>query len=176
MGLRYDSLDASVRKQMVIELERDISDASIYISPRLTDSGVGEWPKLLREACELHDDSWIAVELRRRGLLRTEEQRRKPKGGTTMAKVPATAPDTLAEGEFNRLYCRGLCVLVGDGEVEVYRGKDVENPRPDSEAKIGKRLVASELLADLRVSKGGLDPTLGLPPGPNSGLTVRRPR
>lgn len=93
------------------------------------------------------------------------------------AKVPVTAPDTLAEGEFNRFYVRGLCLRAiekGIPEMEVYRGKPVRQPRPESKAMIGKRISAQILLEDLRQSPG-VEPALGLPPGPNSGLTVRLP-
>lgn len=176
MGIRYENLDAEVRAAMVRELERDQDNGTLYLSPRLTDTGVREWSQILREAAESHDDTWLAATLRSRGLMRAQEQRRKPKGGFTMAKVPHTAPDTLAEGEFNRLYARGLCVHVlesGGTEVEVYRGKAVQNPRPESEKMIGRRLLAQKLLDDLRRSQG-VEPALGLPPGPNSGLTVRR--
>lgn len=106
----------------------------------------------------------------------TTEQRRKPKGGFTTARVPFNAHETLAEGEFNRFYARGLCACVlaeGGSEVEVYRGKIVTSPRPESEAMIGQHLSAQQLLEDLRTAQG-VEPALGLPPGPNSGLTVRR--
>ncbi|MGH3041645.1 MAG: hypothetical protein ACRDNG_07905 [Gaiellaceae bacterium] len=82
----------------------------------------------------------------------------------------------MAEGEFNRFYARGLCadvVASGGTEVQVYRGKDVQNPRSESQAMIGRRLPAQSLLDDLRTSQG-VEPALGLPPGPNSGLTIRR--
>lgn len=161
---------------MVRELERDQQNGTLYISPRLTADGAQAWPQILREAMERHEDDWIAQTLRKRGFMRTEEQRAKPKGGFTTAKVPHTAPDTLAEGEFNRFYARGLCVHVlnsGGTEVEVYRGKEVANPRPESEAMIGRRLPAQQLLEDLRNSPG-VEPALGLPPGPNSGLTIRQ--
>lgn len=176
MSIRYESLDEAVRSAMVRELESDVANGTLYISPRLTEAGKEAWPQLLRQAAEKYDDSWLASELCSRGFIRTTEQRRKPKGGYTMAKVPHTAPDTLAEGEFNRLYSRGLCAEVlasGGTEVEVYRGKEVQNPRPESEAMIGRRLSAQNLLEDLRTSQG-VEPALGLPPGPNSGLTVRR--
>lgn len=176
MSIRHESLDEAVRSAMVRELERDQAAGTLYISPRLTEAGAQAWPEILREAFESHDDSWVAATLRSRGLMRTQEQRRKPKGGFTTAQVPHTAPDTLAEGEFNRFYARGLCAHVvdsGGGEVEVYRGKDVQNPRSESEAMIGRRLPAQSLLDDLRTAQG-VEPALGLPPGPNSGLTVRR--
>jgi hypothetical protein len=98
-------------------------------------------------------------------------------GGFTWATVPATAPETLAEGEFNRFYARGLCArALQDGitQVEVYRGKLVNQPRRGSQAMLGQRIDAESLLADLR-SAQGVEPALGLPPGPNSGLTVRLP-
>ena len=179
MSIHYENLDAAVRNAMIQELESDLSKGRLYVSPRLTDAGTQAWPEVLREAFKEHDDTWIATTLRSRSLLRTHEQRRKPKGGGfTTAQVPHTAADTLAEGEFNRFYARGLCanVVASDGtEVEVYRGKQVENPRPESEAMIGQRLPAQQLLDDLRTSQG-VEPALGLPPGPNSGLTVRRVR
>ncbi|OGJ93686.1 MAG: hypothetical protein A2487_02530 [Candidatus Raymondbacteria bacterium RifOxyC12_full_50_8] len=175
MSIHYQSLDTAVRGFMIRELEHDIA-GTLYASPRLTETGIQTWPQILREAFEQHDDNWIASTLRSRSLMRTEEQRRKPKGGFTVAKVPYTAPDTLAEGEFNRFYARGLCadvIAAGGTEVEVYRGKEVQNPRPESQAMIGKRLQAQKLLDDLRTSPG-METALGLPPGPNSGLTVRR--
>lgn len=176
MSIRYDSLDRSVRDAMIQELQLDISSGSLYVSQRLSDEGAQAWPQILREAFETYDDGWIAATLRSRTLLREYEQRRKPKGGFTTAQVPYTAADTLAEGEFNRFYARGLCASVlasGGTDVEVYRGKEVQNPRPESEAMIGQRLPARQLLEDLRVSQG-VEPALGLPRGPNSGLTVRR--
>ena len=176
MSIQYDSLDSDVRSAMLAELDLDESAQSLYLSPRLTEAGAAAWPEILREAFTSHDDSWIASTLRARGLLRSQEQRRKPKGGFTTAQVPHTAPDTLAEGEFNRFYARGLCTSVvasGGAEVEVYRGKAVQNPRSASEEMVGRRVQAGALLDDLRQSPG-VEPALGLPPGPNSGLTVRR--
>ena len=176
MSIFYESLDTAVRGYMIQELERELANGTLYISPRLTEIGVKTWAEILREAFEQHDDVWIASILRSRGLMRIEEQRRKPKGGFTIAQVPYTAPDTLAEGEFNRFYVRGLCVQViasGKTDVEVYRGKEDQNPRLESEAMIGRHFSAQMLLDDLRNSQG-VEPALGLPPGPNSGLTVRR--
>lgn len=176
MSIHQESLDAGVRGLMAREFERDQGNGTLYISPRLTTDGAQAWPQILREAMERHNDEWLASTLRDRGYIKAEEQRAKPKGGFTTAKVPHTAPDTLAEGEFNRFYARGLCahVLESSGrEVEVYRGKEVSNPRPESEAMIGRRLPAQQLLEDLRNSPG-VEPALGLPPGPNSGLTIRR--
>jgi hypothetical protein len=176
MGIRHDSLDEAVRQLMVRELESDQGSGTLYLSPRLTQHGAQAWPQLLREAMERHEDEWLASSLREHNYLNAKEQRAKRTGGFTTVSVPYTAADTLAEGEFNRFYARALCAHVlefGGTEVEVYRGKAVSSPRPDSEAMIGRRLPARQLLDDLRKSPG-VESALGLPPGPNSGLSVRR--
>lgn len=177
MALDYQNLDDATRQLMLSELELDLSHGTLYISPRLNEAGVQNYESLLREAILRHDDEWLAAELRSRDYINTNEERPIPQGGLATTKVPATAPDTLAEGEFNRFYVRGLCSRAlneGIPEVVVYRGKQVQQPRPASEAMIGKRIPAMNLLLDLRQSPG-VEPALGLPPGPDSGLTVRLP-
>ena len=176
MGIRYDSLDEEVRTYMVQELESDLSRNGLYVSLRLTPEAAKQWPSILREAVLHHDDSWLAETLRASGALAAFEERHGQSGTVTTARIPFTAPDTLAEGEFNRFYARGLCAQVlaaGGTEVEVYRGKEVQPPRPESQAMIGKHLLAVALLDDLRRSIG-VDTAMRLPSGPNSGLTVRR--
>jgi hypothetical protein len=172
----YENLDKNIREYMLQELENDILKDALYISKRLTPEGEKKWPEILREAFKNYDDKWIAENLRSNCLMHQDEFRYKANGQQIIVKVPDNAPDTLAEGEFNRFYIRGLCVYIisiGDTEVEVYRGKEVSIPRESSERKIGKRLQAKLLLEDLRNSQG-IEPALGLPSGPNSGLTVRR--
>ena len=162
---------------MLNEVDSDISKETLYVSPRLNEQGAKNYPLLLKDAIQNYNDDWLANELRHRGYMSAFEQRRKPKGGFTTAQVPITAPDTLAEGEFNRFYARGLCLRAIEDkipEVEVYRGKQVSQPRPESEAMIGKRISASALLEDIRQSPG-VEPALDLPPGPNSGLSIRLP-
>ncbi len=108
MSIQYPNLDTDVRKFMLHELEMDEANKKLYISRRLTEQGASNWPSMLREAIENHDDGWLASELRSRSLLRAQEEKRKPKGGFTVAKIPITAPDTLAEGEFNRFYAQWI--------------------------------------------------------------------
>ncbi len=177
MGIYYENFDAQTRQFMIEELEIDMSGGTLYISPRLNDTGRENWANILREAIQNHNDIWLANQLRVRNYMNAQEQKRTRSGGTTIARVPVTAPDTLAEGEFNRFYARGLCaraIANGTTEVEVYRGKDVQQPRPESQLMIGRRINVNSLLNDLRNSQG-VEPALGLPPGPNSGLTVRLP-
>lgn len=111
------------------------------------------------------------------GYMNTHETKKTKTGKVINARVPVNALETLAEGEFNRYYARGLCVRAiaeGIDEVIVYRGKDVQNPRIESQYKIGQRVKAKDLLEDLRRSLG-VEPALGIPPGPNSGLTICLP-
>ena len=170
MALHYANLDESTRSFMLSEVDLDLSHEKLYMSPRLDELGEQNYVFLLKEAIKHHDDAWLAQQLRSRGYMKDYEQR-----GFKRVKVPVNAPDILSEGKFNRYYARGLCVRVieeGMSQVEVYRGKSVSQPRPESEAMLGKKLSAEVLLKDLRESIG-IGTVLGLPPGPNSGLTVR---
>lgn len=170
--MNYEHLDARTRQYMIKEVDLDISRGALYISPRLNPQGLEKYQSLLTEAIQSHEDAWFADQLRRTNCMKITEKRR-----SSTVKVPITAPETLAEGEFNRFYMRALCVrAIEDGisEVVVCRGKEVSQPRSESEAMIGKRKLAKILLEDIRKSPG-VEPALGLPPGPNSGLTVRLP-
>ena len=76
MAIRYESLDAGVRRFMVQELEMDLADSCLYVSPRLTDEGQRDWASLLREAIENHDDAWLADTIRSRSYMPTHEEQR----------------------------------------------------------------------------------------------------
>lgn len=175
MPLHYENLDEWTRQFILEELQSDASEGVLYMSPRLNPSGQQDFERLLTEAVGEHDDAWLAEQLRYGDYFNSTLQRHNQRGTTTQ-RMPSSAPDTLAEGELNRFYIRGVCRLAledGIEEVEVYRGKVSSRPRLESEAMIGRRLPANVLLEDLRLSTGA-EPALGFP-GPNSGLTVRLP-
>jgi hypothetical protein len=176
LALNLADLDAQTRSLMLEEMDRDAKAQQLYVSPRLSATGARDYPHLLIAAARDHDDAWLAAEIRKLGRLNPTEQRKARSGfGTTTAKVPITAADTLAEGEFNRFYMRGVCrraIAVGQANVTIYRAKQVANPRADSVQKEGQPMSAQALLDDLRV-RIGIDTVLGLPPGPNSGLSVK---
>ena len=120
-----------------------------------------------------YDDEWLANQLRRPGMMNSH-QTRNTKSGPIQVKVPFNAPDTLAEGEFNRFYIRALCLrAIDDASVRlvVYRAKSVAQPRPESEAAIGRTMDTHALLADLRANVGW--ETVLKIGQPNSGLTVK---
>jgi len=162
MALELDHLDAVTRPHMLNEVNRDIDNKTLYRSRRLTSVGHTEYPGLLKEAVSTHDDDWLAHKIRENGLLvfqETSSNKGKP---------------YLAQGEFNRFYIRGLCLRAIDEGIEslvICRVKQVTNPRPESQAKIGREINPTILLNDLRTNIG-VDTALGLPAGPNSGLSV----
>ena len=176
MALNLINLDAVTRKYMLDKIESDERAGRLYISSRLSNRGASDYPALLKAAATAADDSFLANELRAPGRLNPTEPRN-TKNGVTWAKVPITAPETMAEGEFNRFYARGLCrraIDEGKPKVRVYRAKQVMNPRSLSEALLGQLFEAEKLLEDLRVHIG-TDTSLGLPDGPNSGLSICLP-
>lgn len=171
MGLDYQNLNPATRQEMAAEVERDIATASLYISPRLTSQGVLQWPDLILSAAKTGTDDGLTQELSTNGLMKSHEESHR-NGKPYTKKVPVTAASTLAQGEFNRFYLRGLASrgLRENRDIEIYRGRFSSVPRPESQTLVGQRLAAGPLLQDLRTHTG-VDSALGLPPGPNSGLT-----
>jgi hypothetical protein len=178
MALYFENLDDRTRQLMLDEMEYDIANNQLHISPFLSGQGERDYANLLREALQSGNDETLAQSLREhRRILRTLP-RRNPAGGYSIAATAENAAEVLAESEFNRYYIRGLARrAIEDGiqELVVYRAKPVRNPRPESEARVETSLSPQELLEDLRSHPGDQRPTLGVPSGPNSGLSVRLP-
>lgn len=165
----FKDLDAAVREHMESEFNLDLSSGNLYLGPRLTPAGVAAWPNLLLEAIHTGNEQQLTSALGAVGgpYLHAVES-------ATGKKTPRNAAAVLAESEFNRFYIRAVCQrsLVLGRPVEVYRARSSSSPDAASEQKIGARPDASELLADLR-SSTGIATALGLPPHPNSGLSIR---
>ncbi len=178
MALYLENLDDRTRELMLEEMEYDIAHNELHISPFLSGQGQHDYPRLLQEAIQSGTDASLAESLRaHRRILRTLP-RRQNKGGYTIAATPENAADILAESEFNRFYIRGLARRAIEDDIPelvVYRAKQAQNPRPESEARIETSLSPQEILADLRAHPGDEPPKLGVPAGPNSGLSVHLP-
>jgi hypothetical protein len=158
-------------------MDYDIAHNELHISPFLSGQGQRDYANLLREALQSGNDETLAQNLRAHRRLIKTLPRRKPKGGFAIAATPENAAEVLSESEFNRYYIRALARrAIEDGipELVVYRAKQVNSPRPESEALIETTLAPEDLLADLR-SHPGESTSLGVPSGPNSGLSVRLP-
>jgi hypothetical protein len=177
MPLYLANLDARTRRLMLEELDYDISQNHLYISPYLSGQGVMDYPNLMRQAIKTGNDATLAASLLRLRRLERSYNRRKPGGGYSIASVPANAAEVVAESEFNRYYIRALARrAMEDGipELVIIRAKPVAEPRRESEALVESVIDPESLLTDLRTHPGE-KPELGIPAGPGSGLSVRLP-
>jgi hypothetical protein len=177
MALYLENLDDRTRRLMLDELEYDLEHHQLHISPFLSGQGQHDYVHLIRDAIQNGDDQTLAQSLRAQRRIIRAQPRRKPSGGFTIAGTPENAADVLAESEFNRFYIRALARrAIEDGlpELVVYRAKAVRSPRPGSEALVETTVAPQEILDDLRAHPGEF-PALGVPGGPNSGLSVRLP-
>ena len=178
MALLYYNLDDRTRQLMLEEMDYDISKNQLHISPFLSGQGQRDYPNLLREAMQSGTDETLAESLRaHRRIFKALPRHNKQKGGYAIAAVPKNAADIVAEGEFNRFYIRALARrAIEDGipELVIYRAKKVVRPRAESETLVETAIPAQDLLDDLRAHPDQ-PPTLGVPSGPNSGLSVRLP-
>ena len=178
MSLYLPDLDERTRALMLEEVDYDTARQQLHISPYLSGQGQHDYESLLREAIESGDEATLAARLREHRRIARTGHRRKPDGGYTIVTVPHNAAETIAESEFNRYYIRALCLrALEDGikELVVYRAKAARDPRPESEELLEGTVDPAALLQDLRDHTGDVPPQLGIPGGPNSGVSVRLP-
>jgi hypothetical protein len=175
--LNLVNLDQRTRALMLEEVDHDLQNGTMYVSPRLSNTGLQNYVALLNEAFHAFDAAWLAEQLRNLGRMRRTEQKVNPRGGYVTARISSQAAEGLADDEFNRFYIRALCRRAIADDIPalvVYRARPVKHPRPTSEKKVGNLVDPRELLDGLR-ARPGMRPAMGLPPGPNSGLSVRLP-
>jgi hypothetical protein len=103
------------------------------------------------------------------GALKGSEVRAMPADGYTVAHVPHSAEETLADGEFNPYYMAALCrKAIAEGKkVVVYRAKHGATTRPESDALVGTTYDPATLVAELRTNLGHMLTK------PNSGLSLQ---
>ncbi len=173
MKFNFTNLDEQTRKLMLDEINLDINNNQLYFSKRFNATGIQLYADILQKSVTSGDEEHLAISLKQNGCFKDKEERR-TKSGVTLVKVPETAHQTLAESEFNRFYIRALCLraITNGQQLIIYRARHSDNPRIESEMMINKTIDPNKLLADLRQNIG-VDTALGLPPGPNSGLTVK---
>ena len=76
MALQLIHLDQRTRRLMSEELDQDIAEKRLYLSPRLSERGRIDWPSLLREAIDNGDEQSLAQALRNNGRINPTEHRR----------------------------------------------------------------------------------------------------
>ncbi|HHO52770.1 MAG TPA: hypothetical protein ENK18_18315 [Deltaproteobacteria bacterium] len=169
MTLNPEGPDARTRLYMLDELQRDLDARELYLSPLLTPSGQLDWPVLLQFALLEGGPAQLAEQLRRRHRLEH-----------LVAPDPPRLRDgaqLLAEGEFNRFYCRGICRRALDerhARVEVYQAREANRVRIADSQLLGSQLDARWLLSELRKSPDVSEAQV--PGDPAAGLSVRLPQ
>ena len=146
----------------------------IYFSPRLTEEGVDRYSKFLQNALSYGTKEWLAEKLREAHVIKDHEKLLNPLGGIREVKVPASAPDILAEGEFSRYYLRAVCrqaIKEGIIHLEIISNSPSDTISDKEKAKIGRIVNPKDLLDDLR-QNSYVNTRFGIP-SPKSGLTVR---
>lgn len=170
----FPDLNDEIRALMLDELEQDLANGRLYVGVRLNEDGVHVWPDALADAIRTGDEQTLAATLGLPGgtFIRAVEPDPRKRG--VSKSVRSDAAVLLAQGEFNRFYIRAVCRAAVDRgeEVEVYRARYSANPSPETEARVGQRLDPQPVLDDLRVSQG-IEPALGIPSHPGSGMSVR---
>jgi hypothetical protein len=172
----FENLDSKTREFMILAIEVAEKTNNIYYSTRFNSNGSQKWVPLLKEAAKQYNEHWLAYQLEANVLMKDFEGAQTPSGGYTIKHVPHTAAETMAEGQFNRFYILGLCKRAnaeGITHLEIYRAKNVSEPRPESQALIGTKLSIAEIESQLKVTNNSFKSPLVKP---NSGLTVRIPK
>lgn len=169
MKFSFKNLDKTTRQIMIQEFTKDYKSNNWYISPRLTEKGIEEFPKLLLTAFESGDEETLTNSIKHMTHLKRTEKRKTAKG-IIDAKVPSNANKLLAEGEFNRYYMIALCIRAIDEnkQIKVYRGRTSSTVRANSEELIGKYLDPQTTLKTLK-NTNDRDNHI---PEPNSGITL----
>lgn len=173
MNFNFENLDDNTSTLMLAEIKSDIDNGKLYYSKRFNKNGHNLYSQLLLDAVSNGDEQTLSNALKASNCF-AEKEERNAKNGKVYVNVPENAYQVLAESEFNRFYIRALSLraIESGRSLTIYRARHSDNPRSESQMMIGKTVDAAKLLADLRENIG-VDTALGLPPGPNSGLTVR---
>lgn len=164
-GTLLSSPNDRTRRLILDEVEYDITQNQLHISPFLSGQGQRDYVNLLREAIQNGSDETLTKALGTHQRIQRALPRRKESGGFMVAAAPSNAANLLAESEFNRFYIRALARRVledGITELIVYRAKNVDKPRPESEALIETSIPPQDLLTDLRLHPDQL-PRLAYP-------------
>lgn len=168
----FAKLDERTRRLMIEEIELGHQEGQLYYSARFNDIGAQNWLNWLKTAATQFNEHWLSYQIEAAGAMKHLETRVKPLGGYSIAHVPDTAAETIADGQFNRYYMAAICrrtIEDNKGNVIAYRAKQRRIPRPESIALEGAQYNAESLLKELRSKANSLKCSLLRP---NSGLSI----
>ncbi len=171
----FENLDSTTRSFMLEAIEEAELSNNIYYSTRFNNAGKEQWLNLLKQAAREHNEHWLAFQLEANQLIKDFEGSRTPLGDYTIKHVPHNAAETMAEGQFNRFYMLGLCKRAkseGISQLVIYRAKERFDPRPTSQALIGKLISVDDVEAQLLETNASFKSQLVKP---NSGISVKLP-
>jgi hypothetical protein len=171
----FVDLNLTTRKFMLEAIDEAEKTDNIYYSKRFTEEGKKQWLSLLKKAANEYNEHWLAFKLEEGQLLTKLEGAIKPTGGYSIKHVPQNASETLAEGQFARFYMLGLCLLAHEKNISnliVYRAKENETHRPDSDLLIGTQISITDIESQLKDIQASFKSKLVQP---NSGLCLRLP-
>ena len=168
MALNLENLDSRTRMYMLDEFQRDINSDTLYVAAPLAPPGRRDWPVLLQLTLLEGSAVELADQLRLGGRVDPGAE-----GGTGPHGASWDAARLLAEEQFHRFYCRGVCRRAIDDrhtDVEVYHATG-DGLIDAFRHLIGLRIDARWLLADLRLPPRAS--VSKVPAGPTCGLSIR---
>jgi hypothetical protein len=167
--LHLDNLDAYTRRLMSDEIKQDIMTGRLYRSPLLSETGRRDYPRLLTEAAEHHNEVWLASALLAEGCILVAQV------GLNGVKSPVSdeAVRVLADMAFNRYYCRAVCGRAIEHGVSVSVYWADEDPHASQEVRACEmwRLDPGPLRELLR-TQPSLEAALNIPGGRRTGLSL----
>lgn len=172
----FENLDSDARECMAEAIAEAENGGAIYYGPHLKETAAGQFVALLKEAAGGHDEQWLTAQLNAHGLLNKIEKHKTKAGKEVTQKMPAEAAETLASGQFNRFYMLGLCKWAQYNDIthlQVYRAKEITNPRPEAAYLAGRLIPVDDVESQLKGRDQSLYSLLG---DPNSGLSLRVPK
>ena len=165
-NFNFLNLTESVRNKMIAEITSDDKAGKLFKSKRLNSQGSVNYKSILIQAAT--ESTEVEFEQNLAGMFNEYET-----VNGKERKVAKNAAQLLTQSEFNRFYIRAIClesIEKGIKNVEIYRARQSNRARPESDAKIGKMIDAVQLLNDLRTNIGKQLENL---PDINSGLSVK---
>lgn len=178
---QFDELDEITRHWMMREFLAEEESRNPYRSTRLSQTGLGNFPELMKEAILNGNEESLAKSLLNPSYWKSSEVAHSSKGKTFVRSFDIqTVAETLAKTEFNTWYIRGLAkrlIEEGEEECEVYRAASADDPRVECLQHEGKIYKVIEVYNGHRAKywpRPGNPNIFSMPIGTNCHHTIKR--